>query len=99
MANVMLSGDDDSDAVILKLLSCTITGMKVRLWVRRLIRNSTEDIFGLMLKRLRSLDHYQHDHHSKYVMNKGYVTTYRPAINQMAPQSIFAGVSIGRICK
>jgi hypothetical protein len=36
MANVMLS---DDDAVMLELLSCTITGMKVRFWMRRLIRD------------------------------------------------------------
>jgi hypothetical protein len=44
MADVMLS--DDDDAVMLELLSCTITGMKVRFWVRRLIRDRAEDVQG-----------------------------------------------------
>jgi len=41
MADVMLS---DDEAVVLEVLSCTITGMKVRFWVRRLIRDCAEDV-------------------------------------------------------
>lgn len=41
IADVMLPPDDDDDAV---MLSCTITGMKVRFWVRRLIRDRAEDV-------------------------------------------------------
>lgn len=36
MADVMLL---DDETVMLELLSCTITGMKVRFWMRRLIRD------------------------------------------------------------
>lgn len=52
-------------------------------------------IMRLMLKRLRSLKHLSAMNF--IVSGHGLETTYKPAINQMAPQGMFAETDIGRI--